>query len=393
MEQQGTGQFIHIEAIGGALMLSMAVLALILSNTFLADYYEHALEMTMSIKVNGHGVTKDILHWINDGLMTIFFLMVGLEIKREILEGELNSIEKQLLPGIAAFGGMAFPAIIYITLNWHDSIALQGWAIPMATDIAFSLGVLSLLGSRIPFGAKIYLLAIAVFDDIGAIVIIALFYTSQISLISLFLALVVLSAMFGINRWGVRALTPYILLGIVLWFCVLQSGVHATLSGVALAFAIPLYDYQNPDRRIASELETDLQPWVMFFVLPAFALANAGVSLTEAHLEHFVDTVPLGIFLGLILGKPLGIFGLSWLSVKTGIARLPEHLKWSTIYGISMLCGIGFTMSLFIGALAFINIEGYYAMMVRIGVLSGSLLSGLIGYFTLLHTHGNTNQG
>lgn len=387
MQQKASKFLIKIEAMGGALMLIMTIIALTISNTPLAYYYDHILETVLTVKYNGHGIKTDLLHWINDGLMTVFFLAVGLEIKREIKEGELNTTEKRVLPGIAAFGGMVVPAAMYLFMNWADPVALQGWGVPIATDIAFAMGIVSLLGERIPPSAKIFLLAIAVFDDIGAILIIAVFYTADISYSSLLLSFFIVMAMFTMNALRVRAIAPYVLLGLVLWVAVLKSGVHATLSGVVLALAIPENDPQNPSRSIAMEMEMALEPWVMFFVLPVFALANAGVSFSGINSSHLLHTIPISIILGLFVGKQIGIFGFTWLAVKSKLAVLPARLRWSTVYGIALLCGIGFTMSLFIGTLAFKGAESHYAMMVRVGVLSGSLLSGLCGTLLLYYTH------
>lgn len=385
-QQTEVKRIIKVETLGSAFMLSMAVLALVLDNSPWASYYEYILSLDLTFTLNGYGLSKDLLHWVNDGLMTIFFLNVGLEIKREMEEGELDTLEKRTLPGIAALGGILIPAVIFIALNFHDPIALRGWAIPTATDIAFSLGTLALLGTRIPPALKIFLLAIAVFDDIAAILIIAVFYTAKISFLALTLSFVTIFIMFLLNALRVKQLGPYFILGIILWFLVLRSGVHATLSGVALAFAIPLKDPDNPEASLTWSVEKALQPWVMFVVLPIFAFANAGVSLIGIHFSYFLNTLPLGIILGLFLGKLSGITSFTWLAVKTRIAQLPENVNWTGVFGVSMLCGIGFTMSLFIGTLAFREAESVYAALVRVGVLTGSILSGIIGYLFLRFT-------
>lgn len=359
-------EFIRLEAASGILLFAVAVLALIVDNSPLSHYYQAIFNITI--------FSKSLLQWINEGLMTLFFLLVGLEIKREMLVGELNSFSKVCLPAIAAFGGMVAPAIIYIIINWHNPRALRGWAIPTATDIAFALGVLSLLRSRIPLSLKMFLMALAIFDDIGAIVIIAIFYSGKIFLVFLGFAGLCFLILLLFNRWGVKKLSPYIFLGIILWFCMLKSEVHAAISGVVLAFVMPLD---------SKKLESRLHPWVLFLVLPLFGFANAGVSFAGIHFKTWLNSIPLGIALGLIIGKQLGVFSATWLAVKFKLANRPKDSDWLSIYGIAVVCGIGFTMSLFIGSLAFSKFAGDYMQWVRLGVLSGSLISGIFGYLLL----------
>jgi len=376
-------RFIKLESAGGIVLFSAAVLALIISNTPLHHYYQDLLKVNFSIHFGDYGLSKPLILWINDGMMTIFFLLVGLEIKRELFVGELNSLAKVALPGIAAIGGMVGPALIYIMFNMHDPNLLRGWAIPTATDIAFSLGVIYLLGTRVPLSLKIFLTALAIFDDIGAIIIIAAFYTAKISMLSLIFAAVCLLVLLLMNRLGVKNLVAYFFVGIILWLCVLQSGVHATLAGVALAFAIPLKDRNKPSYSPLRSLEEKLHPWVAFFVLPVFGFANAGISFSGLRADQLLSSMPLGIAAGLFFGKQLGIFATVWLAIKMGFAKMPTGANWLSIYAIGLICGIGFTMSLFIGTLAFDEMGGGYVVMVRIGVLAGSFLSGVLGYMLL----------
>lgn len=346
---------------------------MIADNTALAPYYERLFATHLSVRFGDVGLDKSLLHWIDDGLMAVFFLLIGLEIKREVVEGELSSRAQATLPLVAAFFGMLVPAAIYVAFNRADAISLRGWAIPSATDIAFSLGVLALLGSRVPIGLKVLLTAIAVFDDLGAIVVIAAFYTDDLSWAALALACVPLAALIAMNRAGVVRAGPYIVAGIALWLCVLESGVHATLAGVATALAIP--------RQIAHDMEPRLHPWVAFAILPLFAFANAGVSLAGIGVAGLTAPVTLGIALGLFVGKQIGIFGTVWAMVRLGFARLPEGVTWPMVYGMSLLAGIGFTMSLFIGMLAFTDMER--AVDVRLGVMLGSIVSAICGYLVL----------
>lgn len=384
-------EFIQLETSGGIILFAAAVLALIVSNTPLESYYHALFALPMSIKLGTLELTKPLLLWVNDGLMTIFFLLVGLEIKRELFEGELSSLKKATLPAIAAVGGVIAPALIYLYFNKGDAIALHGWAIPTATDIAFSLGILALLGSRVPVSLKIFLTALAIFDDIGAIVIIAIFYTKNISIILLFAAvgLIIILALF--NRFRVMRFTPYVIVGIVLWLCVLKSGVHATLAGIVLAFCIPLRDRRYQDVSPLRRLEHRLHPWVAFGVLPIFAFANSGVSFVGLTKEHFFHPIPVGIALGLFFGKQIGVCLASYLGIVTGVAKLPKGASYLGLYGISLVAGVGFTMSLFIGTLAFGSKGGNYEVFVRMGVIAGSFCAGLLGYLVLRWSH-QSNQ-
>lgn len=375
----GIREFLRLEAAGGIVLMGAAVLALIASNSGLAPYYSLFLDLPVEIRLGAFHIGKPLLLWINDGLMAVFFLLVGLEIKRELVEGELSTVRQALLPAIAAVGGMIFPALIYAAANAGDTQALRGWAIPSATDIAFAIGVLSLLGGRIPIGLKVFLLAVAIFDDLGAIVIIALFYTADLSTLSLLLAAGTLAIMAALNLAGVTRIAPYALLGIILWVCVLKSGVHATLAGVAIAFAIPM---RGPDDSSPlKHLEHVLHPWVAFLVTPLFGFANAGVSFTGVSFASLFEGVALGIGAGLFIGKQIGVLLTVFLCVRLGLARLPEGSNWWSIYGASLLAGIGFTMSLFIGTLAWD--DSTHAAPLRLGVLGGSLLSGIAGYAVL----------
>jgi len=375
----GIREFLRLEAAGGIVLMIAALLALIASNSGLAPYYSLFLDLPVEIRLGVLHIGKPLLLWINDGLMAVFFLLVGLEIKRELKEGELSTLRQALLPAIAAVGGMIFPALIYAAANASDPEALRGWAIPSATDIAFAIGVLSLLGGRIPIGLKVFLLAVAIFDDLGAIVIIALFYTADLSTLSLILAAGVLAIMAALNLAGVTRIAPYALLGIILWVCVLKSGVHATLAGVAVAFAIPM---RGPDDSSPlKDLEHVLHPWVAFLVTPLFGFANAGVSFTGVSFASLFEGVALGIGAGLFIGKQIGVLLTVFLCVRLGLARLPEGTNWLSIYGVSLLAGIGFTMSLFIGTLAWD--DSTHAAPLRLGVLGGSLLSGIVGYLVL----------
>ncbi len=361
--------------------MAAAAAALLLDNSPLNWLYDAILSTPVVVQIGALAIDKPLLLWINDGLMAVFFFLVGLEIKRELLQGQLLSWNEAALPAVAALGGMLLPALIYVAFNMGDPSALNGWAIPAATDIAFALGVLALLGSRVPVALKIFLLALAILDDLGAIVIIALFYTADLSVMSLAIAGICVAILLGLNFVGVRRIAPYIIVGLVMWVCVLKSGVHATLAGVVIALTIPLRvpDTEKPAPLL--RLEHELHPWVAFFVMPVFAFANAGVSLTGLSFADLLAPIPLGIALGLFFGKQLGVFGFAWLAARAGICRLPEGTNWLQIYGISLLAGIGFTMSLFIGTLAFADPE--HAAAVRLGVLSGSILSALAGYTVL----------
>ncbi len=374
-------EFLRLEAAAGIVLVLSAVLALVMANTFLAPFYRVFLDVPVVVQVGALVLAKPLLLWVNDGLMAIFFFLVGLEIKREVLQGELSSWSQASLPGFAAIGGMAAPALIFVLINLGDPQTLRGWAIPAATDIAFALGVLALLGSRVPAALKIFLLALAIMDDLGAIVIIAVFYTADMSLTSLGLAAVGIVILACFNIFGVMRLGAYLLVGLAVWVCVLKSGVHATLAGVAVAFFIPLRAKTEDGESPLEHLEHALHPWVAFAILPFFAFANAGVSLEGLTFASLLAPVPLGIAAGLFIGKQIGVFGLSYGAVRLGLAKLPQGISWLQIYGLSFLTGIGFTMSLFIGTLAYDDLE--HATGVRLGVLLGSLVSGVGGYLLL----------
>jgi NhaA family Na+:H+ antiporter len=380
---QAFKNFLRLESAGGIILVIAAALAMIVVNTPLSQYYELLIDTPVEVRVGSLEIAKPLLLWINDGLMAIFFFFIGLELKREILEGELSDRRNIVLPALAALGGMIVPALIYVAFNWGDDVALQGWAIPAATDIAFALGILALLGSRAPIGLKILLVSIAIFDDVGAILIIALFYTSDLSLTALLVAAAFMPILFLLNRRGITSVMPYLLIGVIVWIAVLKSGVHATLAGVVLAFFIPMRDPKNPDRSPLKELEHDLHHAVAFGILPVFAFANSGISLAGADLDFVLHPVSLGIAAGLFLGKQLGIFTICWLGVKSGIAHLPQGVNWLQLYGVALLCGVGFTMSLFIGSLAFEETGVNLLFDERLGIIIGSLLSGTLGYFVL----------
>lgn len=376
--------FIEKESSSGILLIFATILALILSNSLLSDWYQLFLHIPVEIRIGALHLDKSLYHWVNDGLMVIFFLLIGLEVKREILEGHLSSIGQAALPGIAAVGGMAVPAVIYLIFNQGDAIAMNGWAIPTATDIAFALGILSLLGKRVPISLKIFLMALAIIDDLGAIVIIALFYTAKLSVVSVIIASISLAVLIALNRFGVSKKAAYFFVGVILWVSVLKSGVHATLAGVALAFTIPLNakDENNQPFSPLKEIEHGLHFWVAFFILPLFAFVNAGVNVTQISFSQMAGPVPLGIILGLFLGKQIGVFGFSWLAIKLKLAKLPQESTWMRLYGVSVLTGIGFTMSLFISSLAFED-PAVFQFTDRLGILAGSFISGLAGYFVL----------
>ena len=375
------GRLLHHEAAGGALLIMSAVAALVLDNSPLAWLYDGLLATPVVIQIGALLIDKPLLLWINDGLMAIFFFVVGLEIKRELLEGRLSSWQQASLPAIAAVGGMLVPALIYVALNAGDPVALNGWAIPAATDIAFALGVLALLGNRVPPALKVFLLALAILDDLGAIIIIALFYTADLSLASLAIGGIGAAILVGMNLAGVTRIAPYLLIGLIMWVCVLKSGVHATLAGVVIALTIPLSARDAQGRSPLRHLEGALHPWVVFCIMPVFAFANAGVALTGLSLADVFAPVPLGIALGLFIGKQVGVLGFAWLGTRLGLCRMPDGVGWSQAYGVALLAGIGFTMSLFIGTLAFPDPE--YATAVRLGVLYGSTLSAVLGYLVL----------
>ncbi len=368
-----------------------ALLAMLCANTFLAEYYELLLSVPVEIRVGALNIAKPLLLWINDGLMAIFFFLVGLELKRELVEGELSDKRNIILPGVGAIGGMLFPALIYLYFN-HDSMARDGWAIPAATDIAFALGALSLLGSRVPISIKIFLTSLAIFDDVGAILIIAIFYTSKISLSALIVVAFCLPVLAILNRRNVISSSPYILIGVIMWIATLKSGVHATLAGVVMAMFIPMRSKKDPSISPLINLEHDLHSIVAFFVLPVFAFANAGISFTGVGIEQVFHSASIGITLGLFLGKQIGIFGCCWLAVKLSFAKLPEGMSWASLYGTAALCGIGFTMSLFIGSLAFEENGLDMFFDERLGIVIGSLASGLFGFLLLYKALPNKTQ-
>lgn len=379
-------QFIRLEASAGIILVLATVLALLISNSALSGLYARLLDLPLAIALGPWSIDKPLLLWINDGLMAIFFLLIGLEVKREVLEGELSSREQLLLPAVAAVGGFVLPALIYVFFNWGDDAALGGWAIPAATDIAFALGVLMILGSRVPLALKVFLTSVAIFDDIAAIVVIAAFYTSDLSVLALVTGFAGLFVLALLNRFGVSRLAPFILVGVFVWVCVLKSGVHATLAGFLLGLTIPLTGQADESGKTHSPLRTlehSLHPWVAYAIMPIFAFANAGVSFAGVSPGIVLDPVALGIIAGLFFGKQLGVFSAVWLMVRLGLARLPAKTNWLSIYGVSMLAGIGFTMSLFIGTLAFEHGNFEHVIATRVGVLTGSLLSAAGGYLIL----------
>ncbi len=365
--------------------MGAAVLAMIAANSPAAHLYAYFLETPVEVRVGALQIAKPLFLWVNDGLMAIFFFLVGLELKREFLEGELSRPANVLLPAVGAVGGMAAPVAVFVWFNSGNPQAMQGWAIPAATDIAFALGILMLLGSRVPVALKIFLVSLAIFDDLGAIIIIAIFYSTDLSTAALIISAICL-AILGVLSWrGVSTISPYILVGTIMWIAVLKSGVHATLAGVALAAFIPMRDLNDKAHSPLRELEHDLHSVVAFAVLPLFAFVNAGISLEGVSFSDLLHTVPLGIAAGLFAGKQIGIFLLCFLAIKTGVARLPEGANWGSLYGISVLCGVGFTMSLFVGSLAFENVAFDPADIFdeRLGIILGSLLSGVVGYIVL----------
>ena len=376
--------FFKLEAASGLLLLISAVIALIISNSDYSTLYFETLETYLFVGINNFGIKMSVLHWINDALMAAFFFFVTLEIKREFLQGELSNRKQALLPIIAAIGGMLVPALIYIYINFQNNVTLNGWAIPSATDIAFSLGVLSLLGSRVPLSLKVFLTALAIIDDLGAIVIIAFFYSGDLSVIYLTLLLLTFIALLILNKLNIKKFLPYLILGLILWFFTHESGIHATISGVLLATVIP-HRKKEKDFSLLTKIEHKISPYVAFGIMPLFALANAGVSLNGVNFNSLLSPVPLGILLGLFVGKQIGVFLFSIISIKLKIAQMPNNSNWVSLYGVGILTGIGFTMSLFIGNLAFAD-NTQYMDGVKIGVLAGSLLSTLVGYFLLLMT-------
>jgi len=376
--------FFQLEAASGLVLLIAAIIALVISNSNFSQLYFSTLEKYIFIGINDFGLKLSVHHWINDLLMAIFFFFVTLEIKREFIHGELSNLKKALLPIIGAIGGMVIPALVYIIINFGNAETLNGWAIPSATDIAFSLGILSLLGSRVPISLKIFLTALAIIDDLGAILIIAFFYSGDLSISYLSLILISYIFLLLLNKFHIKKFLPYLLIGSFMWFFTYKSGIHATIAGVLLASTIP-HRIKDKDFSLLIKLEHAISPYVAFIIMPTFAFANAGVSLEGLSLSSLLLPVPLGILLGLFLGKQLGVMVFSFIAVKTGIAQMPNKSSWSSLYGVSILTGIGFTMSLFVGNLAFLD-NTQYIDGVKIGVLAGSLLSTLVGYFILLFT-------
>ena len=376
--------FFKLEAASGLVLLISAILALIISNSELSSLYFDTLNKYLFIGINNFGLKLSVLHWINDALMAIFFFFVTLEIKREFLQGELSNIKQALLPIIAAVGGMVVPALFYVVINFGDPETINGWAIPSATDIAFSLGVLSLLGKRVPLSLKVFLTALAIIDDLGAILIIALFYSGDLNLMYLSLMLVAFIILLVINKFNIKVFFPYLLIGLLLWDFTHNSGIHATIAGVLLAMTIP-HRKKERDFSLLIKIEHAISPYVAFGIMPLFAFANAGVSLEGLSLSSLLNKVPLGIVLGLFVGKQLGVFVFSYVSIKLKIAQMPGNSSWYNFYGVGILTGIGFTMSLFVGNLAFVE-NAQYMDGVKIGVLTGSLLSTLAGYFLILLT-------
>ena len=385
MRKSLISEFLRLESASGILLFAAAVLALLAVNSPLRFLYDYLLAIPIEIRIGELFIGKPLLLWINDGLMAVFFLLIGLEVKREILQGELSEPRNIILPVLAAAGGMAAPALIYALFNWGDGVALKGWAIPTATDIAFALGVLALFGKVVPAGLKLFLLTLAILDDLGAIVIIALFYSGGLAPASVGAAIVLAACLGFMNYRKIDTVTPYLFIGALLWIAVLKSGVHATLAGTVVAMFIPLRGDGTDEEGPLIRLEEDLHPAVAFGILPVFAFANAGVSLHGITLDKYLEGVPIGIALGLLLGKQLGIMLMAWLGVRLRLASLPDGVNWLQLYGMSLLCGIGFTMSLFVGSLAFEQGGPDYATDVRVGVLMGSLVSGVAGYLVLRH--------
>ncbi|XPV76593.1 MAG: Na+/H+ antiporter NhaA [Desulfovibrio sp.] len=381
MFRKALNDFLQLESSSGILIILAALLAMGVENSPFSEVYHTALNTIGEVRIGDYSLSKPVLLWINDGLMAMFFFLIGMEIKREVVDGELADPQQIILPAIAAVGGMAVPAVVYYLINSNDPVALNGWAIPAATDIAFALGVLSLLGNRVPMSLKIFLMTLAIIDDLGAIIVIALFYSSGLSMLSLVTAAVLILLLYIMNRKGVDRVGPYLLIGTLLWIAVLKSGVHATLAGVVLAQFIPMKDREggSPLKR----LEHDLHPAVAFIILPVFAFANTGVPLAGFTMAALTAPIPLGILAGLTIGKQIGVFGFAVIALKCGVGRLPKGMNWSALYGVSALCGIGFTMSLFVSSLAFEQVTVQAGVDERIGILVGSVLSAIIGYIVL----------
>ncbi len=390
-------QFFNLESAGGICLMFAAVAAVIAANSPLKPLYDYFLNTPVEVRVGALQIGKPLLLWINDGLMAVFFFLVGLELKREVVEGELSDPRNIILPGVGAIGGMAIPALIYLLFNYGDPVAEKGWAVPAATDIAFALGILTLLGPKVPISLKIFLTSLAIFDDMGAIIIIAIFYTSNISVTALIFVAACIPVLYFLNRRGVESKSAYIFIGIIMWVAMLKSGVHATLAGVIMAMFIPMRSKRDANFSPLKDLEHDLHSVVAFLILPVFAFANAGISFAGMEVEQLFHPVPVGITLGLVVGKQIGIFGICWMAVKMGFTKLPQGMSWQSLHGVSALCGVGFTMSFFIGTLAFEQISGDMVFDERFGILLGSCLSGLAGYLLLKRSlkrslqHGEAN--
>ena len=380
--------FLQMESAGGVVLMGAAALALVAANSPLADYYDLFIETPVEVRVGGFEIAKPLLLWVNDGLMAVFFFLVGMEVKRELLEGELSRPSNVLLPALGAVGGIVAPVGLYVLFNYGDSVGMNGWAIPAATDIAFALGILMILGKRVPVSLKVFLVSLAIFDDLGAIVIIAIFYSSNLSINALVVASTCLLILGYLNWRHVSAVPAYVLVGVVMWVAVLKSGVHATLAGVALAMFIPMRSKEEPDRSPLRELEHDLHTVVAFGVLPLFAFVNAGISFAGMSFADLLHPVSLGIAVGLFAGKQLGVFLLCLVAIRLGMAKLPDGASWGSLYGVAILSGVGFTMSLFIDTLAFENLpaDTVFDFDARLGILIGSLASGVLGYIVLDRT-------
>ena len=380
--------FLQMESAGGVVLMATAALALVAANSSLAEYYDLFIETPVEVRVGGFEIAKPLLLWVNDGLMAVFFFLVGLEVKRELLEGELSRPSNVLLPALGAVGGIVAPVGLYVLFNYGDSVGMNGWAIPAATDIAFALGILMILGKRVPVSLKVFLVSLAIFDDLGAIVIIAIFYSSNLSINALVVASACLLILGYLNWRHVSSVPAYVLVGVVMWVAVLKSGVHATLAGVALAMFIPMRSKEEPDRSPLMELEHDLHTVVAFGVLPLFAFVNAGIPFAGMSFADILHPVSLGIAVGLFVGKQLGVFLLCLVAIKLGMAKLPDGANWGSLYGVAILSGVGFTMSLFIDTLAFENlpVDTIFDFDARLGILLGSLASGVLGYLVLYRT-------
>ncbi len=376
-------EFLRLESAGGILLMIAAVGALVIANTPLSVYYDLLISTPVEIRVGSLEIAKPLLLWINDGLMTLFFFLVSLELKRELVEGELSQVSKVILPGVGAIGGIVLPGLIYTGFNYDNEVAMQGWAIPTATDIAFALGILSLMGSRIPIEVKIFLTSLAIFDDIAAIVIIAVFYTANLSIESLLFVACCIPVLYTLNKKGVDTKFPFIIVGVLMWVAMLKSGIHATLAGVVLAAFIPIKSDSDPDYSMLKSMEHDLHATVAFIVLPLFAFVNAGISLAGVGPEQALHSVPLGITAGLFLGKQIGVFGSCWIAIKLGVTSLPANMNYMALYGTATLCGVGFTMSMFIGSLAFEESGINLLFDERLGIILGSVISGLAGFLIL----------